>query len=109
MITKTAALYIAHYIENVKVSATKIYYAYPDAASGADADFSEVYGSISADNSSLNAQRYPVNIVFEGGDIPENVRYGSKATVAFLTEQSTFGEWLASFWMRVLSIWTYVS
>ncbi|KGY12682.1 multidrug transporter [Vibrio tubiashii] len=66
-------------------------------------------GFLVADNSSLNAQRYPVNIVFEGDDIPENIRYGSKATVAFYTEQSAFGEWLASIWMRLLSIWTYVS
>ncbi|HHF3167903.1 TPA: HlyD family secretion protein [Vibrio diabolicus] len=76
---------------------------------GGSNDVDPTTGFLVADNNSLNAQRYPVNIVFEGGDIPENVRYGSKATVAFLTEQSTFGEWLASLWMRVLSIWTYVS
>jgi len=66
-------------------------------------------GFLVADNNSLNAQRYPVNVVFDEENIPENIRYGSKATVAFYTEQSSFGEWLASIWMKVLSIWTYVS
>lgn len=66
-------------------------------------------GFLVADNKSLNAQRYPVNVVFDGENIPENIRYGSKATVAFYTEQSSFGEWLASIWMKVLSVWTYVS
>lgn len=68
-----------------------------------------ITGFLVADNNSLSAQRYPVNIVFEGDNIPENIRYGSKATVAFYTEQSVLGEWLASIWMRLLSIWTYVS
>lgn len=64
-------------------------------------------GFIRADTTSINAQRYPVNIVFD--DIPENIRYGSKATVAFYTEQSGLGEWLAGLWMKVVSVWTYVS
>ncbi|GAL13669.1 multidrug resistance efflux pump [Vibrio astriarenae] len=66
-------------------------------------------GFLNAENNSLNAQRYPVNIVFERDDIPENVRFGSQATVAIMTEQSSVGEWLAGIWMRILSVWTYVS
>ncbi|WP_243978368.1 HlyD family secretion protein [Vibrio natriegens] len=64
-------------------------------------------GFIRADTTSLNAQRYPVNIVFKG--VPPNIRYGSQATVAFYTEQSSLGEWLAGLWMRIVSVWTYVS
>lgn len=64
-------------------------------------------GFIRADTTSIKAQRYPVNIVFN--DIPDNIRYGSQATVAFYTEQSTVGEWLAGLWMRLISVWTYVS
>ncbi len=64
-------------------------------------------GFIRADTTSINAQRYPVNIVFD--DIPDNIRYGSQATVAFYTGQSQVGEWLASLWMKVVSVWTYVS
>jgi len=64
-------------------------------------------GFIRADTTSIKAQRYPVNIVFD--DIPDNIRYGSQATVAFYTEQSTVGEWLAGLWMRLISVWTYVS
>ncbi|MCL1065817.1 HlyD family secretion protein [Shewanella olleyana] len=66
-------------------------------------------GFLTADTSTLSAQRYPINIVFESGHLPENIRYGSQATVAVLTEQSAFGEWLAGIWMRILSVWTYVS
>ncbi|WP_394244599.1 HlyD family secretion protein [Vibrio astriarenae] len=66
-------------------------------------------GFLNAENNSLNAQRYPVNIVFERDDVPDNVRFGSQATVAIMTEQSTVGEWLAGIWMRILSVWTYVS
>ncbi len=64
-------------------------------------------GFIRADTSSINAQRYPVNIVFN--EIPENIRYGSQATVAFYTEQSGLGELLAGLWMKIVSVWTYVS
>ncbi|WP_337911352.1 HlyD family secretion protein [Vibrio cholerae] len=64
-------------------------------------------GFIKADAKSLNAQRYPVNIVFD--EIPENIRYGSQATVAFYTEQSGLGEFLTGLWMRMVSVWTYVS
>lgn len=66
-----------------------------------------VTGFIRADTTSINAQRYPVNIVFN--EIPDNIRYGSQATVAFYTEQSRFGEWLAGVWMKIVSVWTYVS
>lgn len=66
-------------------------------------------GFLSADTNSMKAQRYPVNIVFENGEVPDNIRYGSQATVAFFTEQSSFGEWLAGIWMSILSVWTYVS
>ncbi|WP_315904932.1 HlyD family secretion protein [Vibrio fluvialis] len=64
-------------------------------------------GFIRADTTSINAQRYPVNIVFD--EIPHNIRYGSQATVAFYTEQSGLGEFLAGLWMRIVSVWTYVS
>ncbi|GAA0787162.1 MULTISPECIES: HlyD family secretion protein [Pseudomonadati] len=66
-------------------------------------------GFLMADTHSMNAQRYPVNIVFENQDVPKNIRYGSQATVAFFTEQSSFGELLAKLWIRVVSVWTYVS
>ncbi|MCT7942022.1 MULTISPECIES: HlyD family secretion protein [Shewanella] len=66
-------------------------------------------GFLTADTQSMKAQRYPVNIVFENEDVPKNIRYGSQATVAFFTEQSSFGELLAKLWIRVVSIWTYVS
>ncbi|MBY8079623.1 HlyD family secretion protein [Vibrio fluvialis] len=64
-------------------------------------------GFIRADTTSINAQRYPVNIMFD--EIPHNIRYGSQATVAFYTEQSGLGEFLAGLWMRIVSVWTYVS
>ena len=41
--------------ENVSYDIGYIYYAYPDAASGADADFSEVYGSISVQGFTFGA------------------------------------------------------
>lgn len=41
--------------ENVSYDVGYIYYAYPDAASGADADFSEVYGSISVQGFTFGA------------------------------------------------------
>ncbi|WP_407330761.1 HlyD family secretion protein [Enterovibrio sp. 27052020O] len=66
-------------------------------------------GFLTADSGSIGAQRYPVNIVFEHGNVPSNIRYGSQATVAVYTEQSAFGEWLAGIWMHILSVWTYVS
>ncbi len=66
-------------------------------------------GFLVADNQSLAAQRYAVNIAFANDQVPHNIRYGSQATVAFYTEQSSLGEALASLWMFILSIWTYVS
>ncbi|MDN2480959.1 HlyD family secretion protein [Vibrio agarivorans] len=66
-------------------------------------------GFLNAESSSLSAQRYPVNIVFDHDDVPHNIRFGSQATVAVMTEQSGLGEWLAMLWMRILSVWTYVS
>jgi len=41
--------------ENVSYDVGYIYYAYPDAASGADADFSEVYGSVSVQGFTFGA------------------------------------------------------
>lgn len=41
--------------ENVSYDVGYIYYAYPDAASGADTDFSEVYGSISVQGFTFGA------------------------------------------------------
>ena len=41
--------------ESVSYDVGYIYYAYPDAASGADADFSEVYGSISVQGFTFGA------------------------------------------------------
>ncbi|MEZ9537433.1 HlyD family secretion protein [Shewanella sp. 10N.286.51.B8] len=76
---------------------------------GGSNNIDQATGFLTADTTSLNAQRYPVNIVFEDQDIPQNIRYGSQATVAFFTEQSSFGEWLAKIWIRVVSVWTYVS
>lgn len=66
-------------------------------------------GFLVADNKAISAQRYPVNIVFDDVERLSNVRFGSQATVAVYTEKSKFGEWLASIWMHVLSVWTYVS
>ncbi|MEZ8885732.1 HlyD family secretion protein [Vibrio sp. 10N.222.54.F6] len=66
-------------------------------------------GFLNSDTNSIAAQRYPVNIVFDHGEVPSNIRFGSQATVAVMTEQSTPGEWLAQLWMRILSVWTYVS
>ncbi|MGE6648961.1 HlyD family secretion protein [Shewanella colwelliana] len=76
---------------------------------GGSNNVDQATGFLMADTNSINAQRYPVNIVFEHGEVPSNIRYGSQATVAFFTEQSGFGEWLAGIWMRILSVWTYVS
>ncbi|CAM3943859.1 HlyD family secretion protein [Shewanella aquimarina] len=66
-------------------------------------------GFLTADSNGIKAQRYPVNIVFTGTKPPGNIRYGSQATVAFYTEQSSIGEFLAGIWMQIVSIWTYVS
>ncbi|MDE1332129.1 HlyD family secretion protein [Vibrio aestuarianus] len=76
---------------------------------GGSNNIDQTTGFLNADTKSLSAQRYPVNIIFENGEVPSNIRYGSQATVAFFTEQSSFGEWLARIWMRIVSVWTYVS
>ncbi|MDB1125167.1 HlyD family secretion protein [Vibrio algarum] len=76
---------------------------------GGSNNIDQTTGFITADSSSLSAQRYPINIVFENNEVPLNIRYGSQATVAIFTEQSSFGEWLAGIWIRIVSIWTYVS
>lgn len=66
-------------------------------------------GFLNATDSNLSPQRYPVNITFDDVEQLKNVRYGSQATVAFYTEQSRLGEFLAGIWMRLVSVWTYVS
>ena len=76
---------------------------------GGSNNIDQTTGFLSADTSSLSAQRYPVNIVFENGEVPHNIRFGSQATVAFFTEQSGLGELLAKLWIRIVSVWTYVS
>ncbi|MEF2509999.1 HlyD family secretion protein [Vibrio mimicus] len=76
---------------------------------GGSNDVDPTTGFINAGTKGFTPQRYPVSIVFENTSALTNIRYGSQATVAFFTEQSSVGEWLASLWMRILSIWTYVS
>ncbi|NVD07773.1 HlyD family secretion protein [Vibrio sp. JPW-9-11-11] len=76
---------------------------------GGSNDIDPATGFLNAGPSSFTPQRYPVNIVFDNPDELHNIRFGSQATVAFYTEQSSLGEWLAGLWMRVLSVWTYVS
>lgn len=66
-------------------------------------------GFLNSNQGNAAPQRYPVNIVFDDIEQLSNIRYGSQATVAFYTEQSSFGEFLAGIWMRIVSIWTYVS
>ncbi|UPQ89743.1 HlyD family secretion protein [Vibrio sinaloensis] len=76
---------------------------------GGTNDIDPATGFLNAGSNSFTPQRYPVRIVFDSTDELHNIRFGSQATVAFYTEQSALGEWLAGIWMRVLSIWTYVS
>lgn len=76
---------------------------------GGSNNIDQTTGFLTADTGGIKAQRYPINIVFESGVVPHNIRFGSQATVAFFTEQSTIGEWLASLWMEIFSVWTYVS
>ncbi|WP_038176780.1 MULTISPECIES: HlyD family secretion protein [Vibrio] len=76
---------------------------------GGSNDIDPTTGFLNAKTSSFTPQRYPINIIFDNPEELTNIRYGSQATVAFYTEQSTVGQWLASLWMRILSIWTYVS
>ncbi|TKF22150.1 HlyD family secretion protein [Vibrio genomosp. F6] len=66
-------------------------------------------GFLNSSQGNTAPQRYPVNIAFDDIEQLSNIRYGSQATVAFYTEQSSFGEFLAGIWMRIVSIWTYVS
>ncbi|MGD8117895.1 MULTISPECIES: HlyD family secretion protein [unclassified Vibrio] len=66
-------------------------------------------GFLNSSQGNIAPQRYPINVVFDDLEQLTNIRYGSQATVAFYTEQSGFGEFLAGIWMRILSIWTYVS
>ncbi|MGD8230887.1 HlyD family secretion protein [Vibrio sp. TRT 1302] len=66
-------------------------------------------GFLNSSQGNIAPQRYPINVVFDDIEQLTNIRYGSQATVAFYTEQSGFGEFLAGIWMRILSIWTYVS
>ena len=63
---------------------------------GGSNNVDQTTGFLVADKGYIPAQRYPVSIVFENVKVPENVRYGSQATVAFFTEQSTVGELLAA-------------
>ncbi|HAS6309700.1 TPA: HlyD family secretion protein [Vibrio vulnificus] len=76
---------------------------------GGSNDIDPATGFINAGSANFSPQRYPINIVFDDIDGLSNIRYGSQATVAFYTEQSALGEWLAGLWMKILSIWTYVS
>ncbi|WP_146458288.1 HlyD family secretion protein [Vibrio splendidus] len=76
---------------------------------GGSNDIDPSTGFLNSDPSVLNAQRYPVKIVFDSDAVPSNIRYGSQATVAFYTKQNMVSEWLAALWMRILSVWTYVS
>ncbi|WP_428773313.1 HlyD family secretion protein [Vibrio sp.] len=76
---------------------------------GGSNDIDPTTGFLNANSANISPQRYPVNVVFDDTSTLSNIRYGSQATVAFYTEQSTVGEWLAGVWMRILSIWTYVS
>ncbi|KJY82383.1 multidrug transporter [Vibrio galatheae] len=76
---------------------------------GGSNDIDPTTGFLNATQGNVAPQRYPVNIVFDDIENLNNIRYGSQATVAFYTEQSGLGEFLAGIWMRIVSIWTYVS
>ncbi|MDF2153540.1 HlyD family secretion protein [Vibrio sp. CAU 1672] len=76
---------------------------------GGSNDIDPATGFLNAGSTGASPHRYPINVVFDESAQLTNIRYGSQATVAFYTEQSRLGEWLAGLWMRILSIWTYVS
>ncbi|MGF7207199.1 multidrug resistance efflux pump [Skermanella aerolata] len=55
------------------------------------------------------AQRFPVRLIFEGG-YPAGVRYGSQANVVIYTgESNPVMNALGAFWIRIVSMLTYVN
>ena len=56
------------------------------------------------------AQRFPVHLVFETADgRPRGVRYNGRASVILDTGERSVANALAWFWIRVISVLTYVS
>lgn len=53
-------------------------------------------------------QSFPVRLILEGG-LPRGVRYGSQAHVVIYTGDHPITNWVGKWWMRLLSVLTYVS
>ncbi|WP_417674148.1 HlyD family secretion protein [Roseibium sp.] len=54
-------------------------------------------------------QRYPVQLVFEDGHVPEGVRYGSRAAVIIYASDNAFMNMIGWLRIRLISWLTYVS
>jgi hypothetical protein len=56
------------------------------------------------------AQRFPVQLAFETtGGPPNDVRYNARASVIFYTGEHPVANALAWFWIRLISVLTFVS
>jgi multidrug resistance efflux pump len=55
------------------------------------------------------AQRFPVELTFEGDGRPRGVRYNARASVILYTGENPVANALAWAWIRLISVLTYVS
>ncbi|AZQ09681.1 HlyD family secretion protein [Shewanella khirikhana] len=77
--------------------------------SGGANNIDQSTGFESAQTGKQQARRFPVHIRFDTNGIDRELRFGSQATVAFYTGESSLGDMLASLWMWCWSKLTYVS
>lgn len=66
-------------------------------------------GFETAQSGKQQSRRFPVHIRFDTKGTDHELRFGSQATVAFYTGESSVGDMLASLWMWCWSKLTYVS
>lgn len=56
-----------------------------------------------------DAQRFPVRLIFEGGDFPKGVRFGSQANIIVYATDSTVMDLLGRVWIRFVAALSYLT
>lgn len=77
--------------------------------SGGANNIDQTTGFEAAQSGRQQSRRFPVHIRFDTREAGSELRFGSQATVAFYTGESSLGDMLAKVWMWCWSKLTYVS
>lgn len=76
---------------------------------GGTAPVEAATGLVAPTRANTEARRFPVTLIIEGERRPQNLRYGSQATVLIYAQSNWAMDAIAALWLRVYSFLTYLS